>query len=227
MADPGDKMATAKYQVERASAHDPQASCRLALRRAVCLRYPFSREKKRMQPRSRQPDPYADRRGAGRKNSVPVGQGSGANMRLLPHGGKALAAFHAVTARRSPAKKHLKHPEVGAVFYPAQPARRDQTGPTTCRTWSPLTSAGPALTIRTIKKTENDREHPESSEPESPTSRRCTHAGCNEEATRDAPKDHPPMDEAFKGQATVHQRNLRFRQDGCTAERERIRSQSP
>ena len=63
------------------------------------------------------------------------------------------------------------------------------------------------------------------SEPE--TSRRCIHAGCKEEATRGAPKDHPSMDEAFKGQATVNQRNFRFRQDGSAAERERVRSQSP
>jgi hypothetical protein len=54
-----------------------------------------------------------------------------------------------------------------------------------------------------------------------------THAGCNEEATRGAPKDHPPMDEAFKGQATVHRRDFRLRQDRGAAERERIRSQSP
>jgi hypothetical protein len=37
----------------------------------------------------------------------------------------------------------------------------------------------------------------------------------------------PAMDEAFKGQATVHRRDFRFRQDRGAAEQERIRSQSP
>jgi hypothetical protein len=58
------------------------------------------------------------------------------------------------------------------------------------------------------EETENVRGHPDSSEPELLTSRSRTHAGCNEEATRGAPKDHPPMDEAFKGQATVHRRDF-------------------
>jgi hypothetical protein len=63
--------------------------------------------------------------------------------------------------------------------------------------------------------------------PEFPTSRSRTHARCIEEATRGAPKDHPPVDEAFKGQATVHRRDFRLRQDRGAAERGRIRPQSP
>jgi len=62
---------------------------------------------------------------------------------------------------------------------------------------------------------------------EFPTSRSRTHARYIEEATRGAPKDHPPVDEAFKGQATVHRRDFRLRQDRGAAERGRIRPQSP
>jgi hypothetical protein len=46
-----------------------------------------------------------------------------------------------------------------------------------------------------------------------------THVGCNEEATRGAPKDHPPMDEAFKGQATVHRRDFRLPRSRCSRTR--------
>jgi hypothetical protein len=63
--------------------------------------------------------------------------------------------------------------------------------------------------------------------PEFSTSRSRTHARCIEETTRRAPKDHPPVDEAFKGQATVHRRDFRLRQDRGAAERGRIRPQSP
>src|SRR6266849_8247322 len=83
-----------------------------------------------------------------------------------------------------------------------------------------------ALTIRTTKE-ETEKRRRTAPKPEFPTSRSRTHARCIEEATRGAPKDHPPMDEAFKGQATVQRRDFRLCQDRGAAERERIRSQSP